>query len=138
MQQDFPMGMLFTGSHLPIEDFTPTIFPEAEGNQDHDLFAGALFSFPLALILLDLLLLALDRDPDAIELHHAGSGRKGAGTHVLDERFDLVDALIDGAQSHIPSNLLAPALTDHPQTLPQPTTKEHILIQIEPKPAIFL
>src|SRR2546427_6098290 len=50
----------------------------------------------------------------------------------------LFDPLIDGSQSHIPSYLLTPSLTDHAQTLPQPTTKEHILIEIEPKPAIFL
>src|SRR5947209_20109279 len=132
------MGRLSASSKLPIEDFPPAIFPEAQGNQDHDLFAAALLSFALSFVLLDLVCLALDRDPDAIELNHTGRGGKGARTHLLDERFSLVDTLIDGSQSHIPSYLLAPALTDHAQALPQPTTKEHILIEIEPKPTIFL
>src|SRR5947209_6126644 len=132
------MGMLFAGSKLPIEDFTPAIFPEAQSNQDHDLFAAALLSVALSFVLLDLLCLALDRDPDAIELNHLGRGGKGAHTHLLDERFYLVDPFIDGSQSHIPSDLFAPALTNHAQTLPQPTTKECILIEIEPKPTIFL
>src|SRR5205823_6586778 len=82
--------------------------------------------------------LPLDRDPDAIELNHAGRRGKGSRTHVLYERFYLVDPLIDGSQSHIPSSLLTPELPDHTQTLPQPTTQEHILIEIEPKPALFL
>ncbi len=57
--------------------------------------------------------------------------------HLLDQWLYLVYALIDRSQSHIPFDGLTPSLTDHAQTLPHATAKEHILIQVEPKSLVF-
>jgi hypothetical protein len=57
--------------------------------------------------------------------------------HLPYQELDLVDALIDGSQSHIPFYLLTPSLTDDSQTLAHTRAKKDILIQIEPKSLVF-
>jgi hypothetical protein len=64
--------MIFAARNLPIEHLPAAIRPEAESHQHDHLFAAALPPLSVAFIRLDLLLLALDRHPDAIQLDHGG------------------------------------------------------------------
>jgi hypothetical protein len=61
---------LFALGDLPIQDLAPAtaIIPEPQGTHYHHLLACALFAPTIWLLLFAL---ALDRQPDAIQLYHA-------------------------------------------------------------------
>jgi len=63
----------------------------------------------LATVGFDCLALVLDRQPDAIELHHRRHIRDGFIVGLLHQRFDLIDALIERAQSHTTAQNGTPA-----------------------------
>src|SRR5258708_888154 len=104
--------MIFTACDLPIEDLPPPIRPKAERHQDHHLPTCALFPLPLAFVRLDLLLLADDRDPDAIQLDHGGNISERSRMHASGQGFDLVNPLIERSQTHLSLNCRTPALSD--------------------------
>ena len=66
----------------------------------------------MAFIRLDLLLLALDRHPDAIQLDHGGHISDGFGVYAADQSLDLVDPFIERSQTHTSLNRRAPALLE--------------------------
>jgi hypothetical protein len=131
-------GVLFTDGKLPIEDFTPAIRPKGEGHQHHHALACTLMTSPSPLIHFDCLLLTHQREPDAIQLHHGWHFGKRLAMGLLHLRFDLIDALIDRAQTHLTLQDGTPLLAQVAQTLTETTAKKGLLIQIQPKALIFL
>src|SRR5260370_13832247 len=127
--------MLFALGDLAIHDLASAtdIIPEPESNQHHDTLALALFASSLAAIGLLFLGLALDGQPDAIELDHRRHIRDRLQLRLRHKGSDLIDALIERAQSHAASHCRTPPLANLAQTLAQTTTKKHILIQIQPE-----
>jgi hypothetical protein len=108
LHQSFTYGLLFLVGYLPIENlsFAAAIGPQAKGNQHHDAFAA----LALAAILVDALLLGLHAQPDAIELHHRRYLLDRPAMHLSQLSFQLIDPLIDGAQSYACSHRGCPFL----------------------------
>jgi hypothetical protein len=106
------MCVFFAGSNVPIQHFSPALFPKGECDSDHLFLARSLFPSALFAIRLDLLSLLLNGHPNAIKLHDWRGGRNALPSHLLDEGFDLVDALIECPKPNVPFALSAPALYD--------------------------
>jgi hypothetical protein len=97
------------------------------------MLAAALMPTALAFIGFDRLVLRLNRNRDAIELHHGRHIADRFTVGLLQERFDLIDTLIERAQAHTAVQDGTPPLAEIAQTLTESTAKEHILIHIQPK-----
>jgi len=106
--------LLFLVSYLPIKDvsFTAPVGPQAKGDQDHDAFATRAATLALAAILVEPVLLGLHAEPDAIELHHCRYILDRFTMHLSKPRFELIDALVDGAQAHTCSHGGCPFLAE--------------------------
>ena len=92
----------------------------------------------LPLIQFDRFALPLDRYPDAIELDDRGHIGDRFLMGLLQERLDLIDALVDSPQAHTAAQCGTPPFAQIAQTLAQASAKEHVLIQIQPKALEFL
>src|SRR5207302_515890 len=57
---------------------------------------------------------------------------------LREQGHNLVDALIERAQSDTAAHRLTPAHAQVPQTFTQPAAQDDILVQIEPEALIFL
>lgn len=86
----------------------------------------------LACLWLDSLLLALDRDPDAIPLDDWRNIRDGCRLHALRQRLDLSDPFSERAPSHLSLDRGAPALLDVSHALPTITPATPMLLEIHP------
>ena len=62
-----------------------------------------------------------------------GHLRDGRTMRLLEQRFDLIDAFIDGAQVHAASYHVTPALAQVTQAFAQVTAQHYVLVQIQPK-----
>src|SRR5258708_24779586 len=113
--------MFFTVRDLPIQHFPPAIRPEAECHQDYHFAACALLTLPIAFIWLDLLLLTLDGDPNAIQLDHRRHVSERSCVRALGQGFNLIDPLIERAQPDTSLNHRAPALSHLTHTLTKTT-----------------
>jgi len=102
LHQSFPGSLVFLLGYFPIQDVPSAapICPQAQGDQHHHAFAPGAVTLALAAILVETVLLGLHAEPDAIELHHGRHLADGFAMHVREPRFQLIDALIDGTQSH--------------------------------------
>ncbi len=114
LDQPFPRSLLLLLSYLPIEDvpFATPIGPQAQGNQHHDAFATLPVTLALAAILVDALLLRLHAEPDAIELDDRRDLADRLTMDLSQPGFELIDPLIDGAQSHTCSQRGCPFLAE--------------------------
>ncbi len=86
--------MIFTFGQLPIQNLSPAVRPEAERHEAHDLFPAALWAFSLTLVELDLSLLALERDPNAVTLDHRWCFWEMLFSHAMNQGIDLMDEFI--------------------------------------------
>src|SRR5258707_1238091 len=106
--------MIFAARYLPIENLSSPIRPKTERHQDHHLAACARLALPLPFIWLDRLLLALDGHPDAIQLENGRNVCHRSRVSALGQRFELIDPLIECAQSHTSLDRGAPLFLDLP------------------------
>src|SRR5947209_9287975 len=85
--------------HLPIQDlpFATAIGPQPKGHQQHHLLSRSLLALALAFIQLDGVRRGLHPQPNAIELDDSGDLADWFTAPLLQERLDLIDALIERA-----------------------------------------
>lgn len=137
LPQYFPLLMILAACNRPIDDVPPAILPKSEGHQDHHLAACALLAQPLALVRRDLLLLADDCDPHAILLDDWGNGAERSHVRAPGQGFELIDPFLAWTQTNAAVSGGTPALLQLTRALAEAAAKQHVLIQIHPKPVVL-
>src|SRR5207247_6559149 len=105
--------------------------PQAQRDQDYDTLAALALTLALAAVLVDTVLLGLHAEPDAIELDDRGHLPDRFAMHLSEPSFELIDALIDGAQAHAGTERGCPFLAKLAQAPRQATVKDRMLWHIQ-------
>ncbi len=98
IDQALPRRFALVVSHLPVQDlaFATAISPQAQRHQQHYFLAVAFLALAAPLVHLEGVRLRLHPQPDAIKLHPSRHLRNALVASLLQQGFDLIDALIDG------------------------------------------
>ncbi len=92
------------------------------------MLTPTLLSPSASLVDLDRLLLVYNGQPDPIKLDHWRHLCDRLPTGLLYQGFNLIDPLIDRAQTHLALQVGTPLLAQIAQALTQATAEEHLLI----------
>src|SRR5947209_8877006 len=112
-EETLPFGMSLTVGNLPIYNLLfICILPKTEGNEDHHPFSFFLMTSAMAFIRANRSSFVLKRQPNTVELYDSRGLINGLFMIVVDYLLDLVNPLIDRAQSDRAAHTGTPALAD--------------------------